>query len=164
MFEFQPGVAVWTLISFAVVYLVVLKAVFPVIRKTVLDRRAQIERSLSDASAKQAEAHAKAAEVEQRLQRIRQEEHEVLAEARDRAKRLYEEHERKALEDFRLMRKQRESDLQKMQEGAFQGLQTAFARTVIEACRKVMRSDLSAEQQRRIIDDRITELERMREL
>jgi F-type H+-transporting ATPase subunit b len=159
VFEFQPGVVVWTLISFALVYLVVRKAVFPVIRRTVLERRAQIEQSLADAIAQRAEAQAKAAEIEERLGRLRQQEQQILAEAR-----LYEEQERKALEDLRLLRKQHESDLHKMREGAFEGLRTAFARTVIEACRKVMRTDLSREQQSRIVDERIAELEGLRDL
>jgi F-type H+-transporting ATPase subunit b len=164
VFEFQPGVVVWTLISFALVYLVVRKAVFPVIRRTVLERRAQIEQSLADAIAQRAEAQAKAAEIEERLGRLRQQEQQILAEAREKAKRLYEEQERKALEDLRLLRKQHESDLHKMREGAFEGLRTAFARTVIEACRKVMRTDLSREQQSRIVDERIAELEGLRDL
>ncbi len=164
MFEFEPGVVVWTLISFALVYFIVRKAVFPVVRTAVVARRTQIEQSLTDAEAQRVEAREKATQADERLRRLTQQEHEVLAEAREKAKRLYEEYERKALEDFRLMRKQQESDLQKMQEGAFEGLRTAFARTVIDACRKVMRTDLSAEQQSRIIDERIAELERLREL
>jgi F-type H+-transporting ATPase subunit b len=117
VFEFQPGVAVWTLISFALVYLIVHRMVFPVIRKAVVARRSQIEQSISEAEARQAEAQAKARELEERLRRMGQQELEVLAEAREKGRQMYAEHERKALEDFRLMRKQREIDLQKMEQG-----------------------------------------------
>ncbi len=163
MFEFQPGVAIWTLISFALVYLVVHKAVFPVVRKAVVARRAQIERSLADADARQAEAHARAEELEDRLRRMTQQELEVLAEAREKARRLYEEHEQKALEDFRVMRKQREAELQKMEEGLAESMRAAFARTVVEACHKVMRTELTQEQQARILDERISRLEQLKE-
>jgi F0F1-type ATP synthase membrane subunit b/b' len=163
MFEFEPGVAVWTLAAFAIVYLIVSRTVFPVVRKTVQDRRAQIDSSLADASGRQEEARARSAELEERLRKLALQELSVLAEARDKAKLIYAEYEKKALEDFRRMRRQREDELAKMEEGAQQALRTAFARTVIAACHRVMRTELSPDQQSRIIDERLNELEKMRE-
>jgi F-type H+-transporting ATPase subunit b len=163
MFEFQPGVAVWTLVSFAIVYVIVHKTVFPVVRKTVAARRAQIDSSLADASARQEEARVRAAELEERLRRLSTDEQQILAEAKEKGKRLYSEHEQKALEDFRRMRRQREDELAKMEQGAQQALRASFARTVIQACHRVMRTELTSEQQGRIIDQRLDELEKMRE-
>jgi len=161
MFNFEPGVAIWTLLSFAIVLFIIRRYVYPPVQKILQTRRESVDRSLEEAELKLADAEKRAADVTQRMLAIRQEEERILVEAREKARALYAEQERKALEEIRLLRKSREADLKKLETGFYERTQKEFTELLMQTCERVIRGSLTPELQQRINDQRVSELERI---
>ncbi|WP_455382185.1 F0F1 ATP synthase subunit B family protein [Salinispira pacifica] len=161
MFHFDPGVVVWTLVSFAIVLFVIQRYVYPQIRTVLRNRRETIASTIEEAEKRLAEAEQRAADLEERMRHIRQEEQRVLVEAREKARALYAEQERRALEEIRELRRSREADLAKLEEGFFEKTRNQFTQMVLRSCERVLRTSIDPEMQRRITEERIGELERL---
>ncbi len=164
MFHFDPGVVVWTLVSFVIVLVVIQRYVYPPVRNIMRTRRETIASNLADAEKRLAEAEDRAAQLEEQMRHIRQEEQRVLLEAREKARILYAEQERKALEEIRELRRSREADLAKLEEGFYEKTRKDFTQLVLHSCERVLRTGIDSEMQRRIISERIGELERIDKL
>ncbi|HUX11910.1 MAG TPA: ATP synthase F0 subunit B [Spirochaetia bacterium] len=164
MFHFEPGVVVWTLVSFGIAFVVIQRYVYPPVRNIMRNRRETIAATIAETETRLAEAEQRAAELEVRMRQIRQEEERVLLEARERARILYAEQERKALDEIRELRKSREADLRKLEEGFYEKTQREFTQLVLHTCERVLRTGIDPEMQRRIIEERILELERIQNL
>ncbi len=77
LFSLDPGLAIWTWISFAVLCVILTKAVFPKLFENIKNREAVISRSIDNA-----------AEIEARLKAIDGERLEILRQARAEAETL----------------------------------------------------------------------------
>lgn len=164
MFHFDPGVVVWTLVSFIIVLVVIQRYVYPPVRNIMRSRRETIASNLAEAEKRLAEAEERAGRLDEQMRHIRQEEQRVLVEAREKARTFYAEQERKALEDIRELRRSREADLAKLEEGFYEKTRKEFTGLVLRSCERVLRTGIDTEMQRKIIDERIGELERIDEL
>jgi F-type H+-transporting ATPase subunit b len=160
-FLVEPGIGlmVWTLVAFGVLLLLLRKLAFPRIAEN-LDRRQQaIEESIDHAERTKHEADEILAEYRQRLQDARQQAEEIVA----RARKAGESHERESLEQARVQREelmaQTRKDIESETRRAIQEIRSEVADLTVLATEKVTRKSLSGDDQKRLVEEALSELD-----
>lgn len=164
MFIFEPGIALWTVLSFLVVFLIIQQKIYPPVRKMLDERKAAIEKNLTEAEQKNQEAAKVSKELTEKLQTVRIEEQRILSEARERSRTLYEQYAKEALEEIRALRQQKEQDLNSMESAFFEKSEQKLTKLIMLSCEKILKVGLTPEQQKAIIAERIQDLARVKEL
>ena len=160
-FLVTPGVGlmIWTLIAFGITYLILRKLAFPRIQEA-LDRRANaIQESIEHAEKTKAEADAILSEYRERLREARTQAEEIVARARKAA----ENAEREAAEKSRGQREeilaQARRDAEAEIRRANQELRKELADLTVLATEKVTRKVLTPEDQRKLVEEALGELD-----
>ncbi len=153
------GLMVWTLVLFGVSLLILWKLAFPRI-SAALDRRQRvIEESIDAAEETRRKADELLEEYRERLGEARRQAEEII----ERARKAGEAHERGSEEEALARREQlmeqtrREIELETRR--AIDELRREVADLTVEATEKVTRKTLTEEDQRRLIEDALSELD-----
>jgi F-type H+-transporting ATPase subunit b len=160
-FLVQPaaGLTLWTIIVFIISMVILAKWVFPPIR-AALDRRQQaIEESIDAAERTRKEADLLLDEYRERLREAREQAEQIVQRARQAA----EVHERDATAEARARREQLMEQTRREIEAetrrAIDDIRREVADLTVMATEKVTRKTLTAEDQRRLLDEAISELD-----
>jgi F-type H+-transporting ATPase subunit b len=160
-FLVEPGIGlmVWTLFLFGVSMLILWKVAFPRI-SAALDRRQQaIEESIDTAERTRREADELLAEYRERLTAARHQADEIVA----RARKAGEQQEADLTAAGRRRREelleQARKDIEVETRRAIQEIRAEVADLTILATEKVTRKTLTAEDQRRLVDEAVAELD-----
>ena len=153
------GIMIWTLVVFAVSLFILWKWVFPRIGDA-LDRRAKtIEESIDQADEMRQESEKILADYRQRLKEAREQAEEIITRARKAA----EAHEKEAKETARAERErlleQTRKDVESETRRAIDQIRREVADLTILATEKVTRKTLTDEDQRRLVEDALGELD-----
>jgi len=154
-----PGLMIWTIVTFAIVFFVLRKLAFGRIQGVIDARRDRIREALDEAD--------KAREEARQLRELTQQERE---EAKLERERQLDEVRRQAQEQLRRARADADEDLQrrleenqKAIEAENRKLREEIRRDVVEltllASEKVTRKSLDADDQKRLIDETIAEID-----
>ena len=160
-FLVTPGVGlmIWTLIAFGVTLWVLSKFVFPRVQEALDKRQKAIEESIEESERTRAEAQKILEQYRQRLQEARAQADEIVV----RARRAAEEHERESLEAARQQREdlleQTRRDIEAEARRAIQEIRNDVADLTILATEKVTRKALSPEDQQRLVQEALSELD-----
>ena len=159
LIEVSPGLMIWTLLAFGTAMLVLRKFAFPRIVE-ILDRRQhQIEETIDVSERTKAEADALLAEYRERLKEARVQAEEIVARARKSA----EVTERESRDAARVQREelmqQTRRDIQAETRRAIQEIRSEVADLTVLATEKVTRKVLTADDQRRLVDEALSELD-----
>jgi F-type H+-transporting ATPase subunit b len=153
------GLMVWTLVVFFISWLVLRKWVFPAIRDAIDARANRINESIDAADRTRQEADQLLADYRERLKDARSQADEIIARARTAA----EAHERSASEDAKLKRdqmmEQTRRDIEAETRRAIQEIRQEVADLTVLATEKVTRKTLNEDDQRRLIEDAMSELD-----
>ncbi len=159
LIDVVPGLMVWTIVTFLIVLFVLRKVAFGRIQGLIDQRRDRIREALDEAD----NAREEARQLREAVQHEREE-------ARAERESMLEETRRQAQEQFRRAREEADEDLQrrleenqKALEAENRKLQEQIRRDVVEltllASEKVTRKSLDADDQKRLIDETIAELD-----
>ncbi len=159
LIDVVPGLMVWTIVTFLIVLFVLRRLAFARIQGLIDQRRDRIREALDEAD--------KAREEARQLRESTAQERE---EARAERDRVLEETRRQAQEQFRRSREEADRDLQRRLEENQRAIEAEnrklredIRRDVVEltllASEKVTRKTLSAEDQRRLIEATIDEID-----
>jgi F-type H+-transporting ATPase subunit b len=153
------GLMIWTLLVFGISLYVLKKAVFPKIQEA-LDRRQQlIEESIDTAARTKAEADELLAEYRERLAEARVQAEEIL----NRARKAAEATEAAAVSDGKEKREemleQTKREIQAETRRAIQDIRNEVADLTILATEKVTRKSLTEADQRRLVEEALSELD-----
>lgn len=162
MLNFEPGTLVWTLLAFGLAYAVVAWKVYPLLSAFLAERRSRIESSLAEADKNRTEAAALQASIDEKMREAGLEEFRILSDAREKARGLSAAAEQKAQEHQRELQKKQQEDLARAEREFVKDSRERIARLVLTTCERILRTELSQEQHRRIIEERIRDFERMR--
>ena len=153
------GLMIWTLIAVVVTFWVLYKYAFPRIQDALDKRQRAIEEAIAESERARAEAGKLLEEYRQRLREARTQSDEIVLRARKAA----EEHERESLE---LARQQREElldqtrrDIEAETRRAIQEIRNEVADLTILATEKVTRKTLDSDDQRRLVEEALAELD-----
>jgi F-type H+-transporting ATPase subunit b len=153
------GLMIWVLIVFIVSFLILRRFVYPVIGQ-VLDRRANEIASEIDAAAEvRKEAEQMLADYRERLSEARGQADEIIS----RAQKAAEAHERESREAADKKREelleQTRRDIEAETRRAIQDLRREVADLTVKATEAVTRKSLTTDDQRRLVQDAISELD-----
>ncbi len=153
------GLMVWTLVVFFISFLVLRKWVYPQIRDALDARANRINESIDAAEHTRQEAEQLLDDYRERLKEARGQADEIIARARSAA----EAHERSAAEEAKLRRdqmmEQTRRDIEAETRRAIQEIRKEVADLTVMATEKVTRKTLTEEDQRRLIEDAMSELD-----
>jgi F-type H+-transporting ATPase subunit b len=153
------GLMIWTLLLFGISMYVLAKLVFPRISAALDKRQHAIEESIDAAEHTRKEADQLLAEYRERLQEARKQAEEIIARSRKAA----EVHEREALEEGKdkreQMLEQTRRDIESETRRAISEIRREVADLTVLATEKVTRKTLTEDDQRRLIEDALSELD-----
>lgn len=160
-FLVTPGVGlmIWTLLAFGATYLVLRKAAFPRIAANLDKRQKAIEDSIDTAERTKTEAEEILAEYRERLKEARTQAEEIVA----RSRRAGEQHEADSMADARKrheeLMEQTRRDVEQETRRAIQEIRKEVADLTIMATEKVTRKSLTDDDQRRLVEEALGELD-----
>ena len=153
------GVMIWTFLAFIVALLVLRKYAWPAITQALDKRQRAIEESIDTAERARADAAELLEEYRQRLREARAQADDIVA----RARKAGEVHERESLEEARVRRdellEQTRRDIEAETRRAIQEIRAEVADLTIMATEKVTRKALDADDQRRLVEEALGELD-----
>jgi F-type H+-transporting ATPase subunit b len=154
-----PGLMVWTIIAFGLTFILLRRFAFGPVQRIIDQRRDRIREALDESDkARQEARQLRELTLEEREEAKLQRE-QILEETRRQAQALFEQARKKADEDLheRLEKNQQELEAENRR------IQEQIRRDVVEltllAAEKVTGKSLDAEDQRRLIDETIEELD-----
>jgi F-type H+-transporting ATPase subunit b len=153
------GLMIWTLIAFFVTYLLLRKLAFPRIQEALQRRQKAIDDSIDAAERTRREAEELLGEYRERLREARKQADDIM----DRARKAGEQHERETVEDARKRREElleaARRDIEIETQRAIQELRKEVADLTVLATEKVTRKALDDADQRRLVDEALSELD-----
>jgi F-type H+-transporting ATPase subunit b len=156
---FSTDLAIWTLVVFILLFLVLKKFAWPQITEALIERERKIEATIEAANAKLEDAKRVLADHDAKLAATAGEIRELLEEARRDA-----EHTRKSIEadGQKVAREELERarrEIERAKDAAIKELAVASANCAIELARNVITVNLTAEQNNQLIREAVSKLE-----
>ena len=159
LIEVVPGLMIWTLICFAITFFVLKRLFWARIQVAIDERRERIRKAVEDADHARAEARDLLEQHKALMGQAKGEAADILAEARkvadaqiERVKHEAEEERQRRLEETR---RQIEAETKR----SLDQIRTEVADLTLAATARVTGKVLDAEDQRRLIDEAIAELD-----
>jgi F-type H+-transporting ATPase subunit b len=153
------GLMIWTVLAFLVALFVLRKYAFPQISAALEKRQHLIEESIDSAERTKAEADEILAEYRERLKEARAQAEEIVARARKNG----EAAERAAAEQAAEIREEQleraRKDIQAETARALQEIRREVADLTVAATERVTRKTLTGDDQRRLVEDALSELD-----
>ena len=153
------GLMIWTLLLFGISMYVLWKLAFPRIAQALERRQHAIEESIDAAERTRKEADEILAEYRQRLREAREQADEII----ERARKAAEAHEARAKEDALANREQlmeqTRRDIEVETRRAIEEIRSEVADLTVLATEKLTRKSLTEEDQRRLLEDALGELD-----
>jgi F-type H+-transporting ATPase subunit b len=154
-----PGLMIWTIVTFAIVFFVLRRLAFGRIQAIIDQRRDRIRAALDEADKAREEARELRELTQQEREAAKADRETILEEARRQAQAQFEVARGRADEDL----KRRLDDNQREIEAENRKLREQIRRDVVEltllASEKVTGKTLDAQDQRRLIDETVQELD-----
>jgi F-type H+-transporting ATPase subunit b len=153
------GIMIWTLLAFGLTLYILWKLAFPRIGEALDKRQRAIEEAIDASERTKAEADRLLAEYRERLKEARVQAEEIVT----RARKAGEVTEREALEAAREQREelmeQTRRDIEAETRRAIQEIRGEVADLTVMATEKVTRKTLTPDDQRRLVDEALSELD-----
>jgi F-type H+-transporting ATPase subunit b len=162
LIEVVPGLMIWTLIAFAITFFVLKRFAFGPLQKTIDERRDRIRAAVDEADNAREEARELLEQHRQLIVAAKGDAADILADARKVAdaqiERVKEESEESEVErERRLEETRRQIDAETKR--SLDMIRSEVADLTLEATARVTGKVLDAEDQRRLIDEAISELD-----
>jgi F-type H+-transporting ATPase subunit b len=153
------GLMIWTLLVFGISLYILVKAVFPRIRQALDERRHVIEESIVTAERTREEADKILAEYRERLKEARAQSEEIVQRARQTAEAHEHEAKDRGQEILAEAARRAERDIEAASKRALADLRKEVADLTIMATEKVTRKTLDDADQRRLVEEALSELD-----
>ncbi len=160
-FLVKPGIGlmIWTLLVFGITLVLLARLAFPRITEALDKRQKAIEDSIDSAERTREEADKILAEYRERLQEARAQADEIVQSARQ----MGETHEREAKEQAKELAsdaaQRAQRDIEAATQRALQELRREVADLTIAATEKVTRKTLDSADQKRLVEEALSELD-----
>lgn len=160
-FLIEPGIGlmVWTLLVFGVTMVLLSKLAFPRISEALGRRQQAIEESIDTAERTRTEAEQLLAEYRERLKEARAQSDEIVSRARQTAEAHEAEAKERGQELIAEAAKRAERDIEVASKRALEDIRKEVADLTIMATEKVVRKTLDDADQRRLVEQALSELD-----
>jgi F-type H+-transporting ATPase subunit b len=155
----NPGLMIWTLVTFGIVLFVLKRYAFGPIQQVIDERRRAIQESLAEAERAREDAQRMIAEHQDQLAESRREATRILEDARRQAEERQREAQAQLETDMerRMARARAEIDAETRQ--SLGEIKRQLADLTVLATEKVVRRKLDEAEQRRLIEDALTDVD-----
>lgn len=160
MLEINPGLIVWTVITFVIVVLILRSAAWKPLVKALNDREEKIRSSLEQAERAHEEAQRLLDENRKVLAAAEEQSGRIIRDGRDMGERLKNEIMEKAQSSSRQMIEQAKEEIGREKDAALVQLRGEVSDLAIAAAGKILEANLDTAQQRKLVDSAIQELTR----
>ncbi len=153
------GIMFWTLLVFGISLFILNRAVFPRIREALDKRQAAIEESIDTAARVKTEADEVLAEYRERLLEARQQAEEIVSRAHKAADAAQHRASEEAKERREELLAQTRRDVEAETRRAISEIRAEVANLTILATEKVTRKHLDKDDQKRLVEEALAELD-----
>jgi F-type H+-transporting ATPase subunit b len=160
-FLVKPGIGlmIWTLLAFGATLYILNKVAFPKISEQLDKRQRAIEESIDSAERTKAESEQILAEYRERLREARTQAEEIVARSRKASEQLHEESLQQARVQREELMDQTRRDIEAEKRRALQEIRSQVADLTVLATEKVTRKTLDENDQRRLVEEALGELD-----
>lgn len=158
MLEINPGLIVWTILTFLVVLAILRVAAWKPLLQALQAREEKIRNQLDEAERARADALALLQENKEQLAKAEDQAQRIIREGRDLGERLKAEILDKAQQSSRQMIDQAKDEISREKERALQELRGEVADLAIGAAGKILATNLDTPRQRALVDAMIAEV------
>ncbi|WP_432797796.1 F0F1 ATP synthase subunit B [Poriferisphaera sp. WC338] len=152
LLSFDPGILVWELVLFLVLFAVLAKFVWPPILKGLQDREQKIEGDLANAEKASNDATSKLDELKAQLADANKQAQEIIDASRVEAQKLAEQIKSQAEADTQTRLERVESEIRGAKEAALAEIYEQTAALSTSVAGKILQKEISADDQRSLID------------
>jgi F-type H+-transporting ATPase subunit b len=153
------GLMIWTLIAFGVSFLILKRVAFPLIGEAIDKRAAGISESIDSAERTREEAEQLLAEYRARLKEAREQADDIVARSRKAAESLEEQAKNDAKSYREELLESTRKDIEAETRRALDEIRKEVADLTIIATEKVTRKSLDADDQKRLIEEALSEVD-----
>jgi F-type H+-transporting ATPase subunit b len=159
MFEINPGLIVWTIVTFVAALVILRAAAWNPLLAALAAREDRIRTQIAEADRARREAERLLDENRAQLARADEQSQRMLREGRDMGERLKAEILEKAQHSSRQMVEQAKEEIRREKESALQELRAEVADLAIGAAGKLLDANLDTPKHRAMVDDAIRRME-----
>lgn len=154
----NAGLIVWVGITFILLMILLRRFAWGPITTALTERESTIKDSIDQAQKALAEAKAIQADNTRARREAEAEAQKVLREAREEADRLRTEEVVKTRDQIKALQEQAQAEIEREKESALNSLRQEVANLAIDAASKILRANLDAARQQKIVDDFLGDL------
>lgn len=158
LFDTNPGLIIWTIISFLILLIVLAKIAWNPILKMLGDREGQIRNALEQADRARTEAAEMIKQNEKNLARAEEEYQKMIRDGKAFAEKMKDEIVVKAKQQAQQELKQAAEEIQRNVEAAKLQLRSEVADLAIQATEKILGETLDENRQKKLADSVINTL------
>ena len=152
MLEINPGLIIWTIITFVIVLAILRATAWKPLLGALTAREEKIRLSLAEAQNAQQQAQALLEENRKQLALAEEQSQRIIREGRDLGERLKAEILEKANASARSAVEQAREEIQREKESALTQLRSEVADLAIQAAGKILDANLDTAKQRALVD------------
>lgn len=158
MFDINPGLMVWTVITFVLLAIVLSKYAWKPLLQALNEREGTIRDSLDQAEKARSEAAALLKQNEKNLARAEEEYQKIIREGKSLAEKLKDEIVVKAQQQAQRQLQQAKDEIQRDIDAAKQQLRNEVADLAIQAAGKILDDTLDAQKHKKVVDNVLNQL------
>ncbi len=158
MFKAEPGLIIWTLISFFLLLILLAKLAYPQILKGLKRREETIQQQLEEAKKAKQEAAALLEDYRRQLAEARAEAQKIINEGKELGENMRKEIIQKAQQESNQMVKRAQEEIELQKQKAILELQEKIADLSIMAASKIVQKSLNTEDHRRLIEEFVSKV------
>lgn len=158
MFKAEPGLMIWTLVSFFLLLVLLAKLVYPLILKGLKKREETIQQQLEEARKTKQAAEQLLEEYRRQLAEARSEAQKVINEGKELGENLRKEIIQKAQQESNQIVKRAQEEIELQKQKALLELQEKIADLSIMAASKVIHKSLNTDDHRRLVEEYVSKV------
>jgi F-type H+-transporting ATPase subunit b len=159
LISIELGVMIWTLIAFGVTLWVLSKVAFPRIGEALDRRRKAIEESIESAQRTKVEADELLDEYRARLKEAREQAEDIVSRARKAAETLQDDSKAQATQQREELLAAARRDIEAETRRSLEEIRREVANLTVAATEKVTRKTLDGDDQRRLVEEALGEVD-----
>ena len=153
------GLMIWTLIAFTGTFLILRKYAFPLISDALEKRSRAIQESIEQAERTRVEADELLAEYRERLKEAREQADDIIVRSRKAAEQFEQEAREKAKKEHQEALEHTRREIEQETRRALEEIRKEVANLTIIATEKVARKVLDPDDQKRLIEEALAEVD-----
>ncbi len=161
MLQLEPGMMIWTWVTFVVLFLILAKVAWKPILSMVEQREQTISDSLRRAEEAKTQAEKLMEEQQAMLSKAQEEIQKMLKENKEMAEKMKADLMEKARQEAEKLREKAQADIVREKEAAILELKKQVADLAIGAASRLIQENLDAAKHRDLIDNYIKELDQL---